>query len=103
MAVNLRWVALAVAVVTAAVLVIPLTAEGGAFAIVALGVPVVLCAVPVVTASTRHSTAIIWVVAAVLMAWALLMGVGLGWALLPGAFAEVMAAAWQSGSRRLQT
>src|SRR5215218_8480729 len=100
MTVNLRWVALAIAVVAAALLVFPLTAEGGVFAIVGLGLPILLCAVPIATASTRYSTAITWGVAAVLLAWALLLGLGFGWALFPAAFVELMAAAWQSGPRR---
>ena len=100
MTVDLRWVALAIAAVTAALLVLPLTAEGGAFAIVGLGLPVLLCAVPVATAATRYSTAITWVVAVVLLAWALVLGLGFGLALLPAAVVELMAAAWQSGPRR---
>jgi hypothetical protein len=100
MTVDLRWVALATAVVTAALLVVPLTAGGGAFAIWGLGLPVLLCAVPVATASTRLSTAITWVVAVVLLVWALLLGLGFGLALLPAAVVELMAAAWQSGPRR---
>jgi hypothetical protein len=102
MAVNFRWAALGIAVLTAALLVIPLTAEGGAFAVVALGLPVLLSAIPVATASTRYATVITWVVAGVLMVWALLLGVGLGWALLPAAVVELLAAAWQSGSKRVR-
>jgi hypothetical protein len=100
MAVDLRWVALAIAAVTTALLVFPLAAEGGAFAVVGLGVPVLLCAIPVATAATRYSTAITWVVAAVLLAWAVVLGLGFGFALLPAAVVELMAAAWQSGPRR---
>jgi hypothetical protein len=100
MTVDLRWVALAIAIVTAALLVVPLTVGGGVFAIVGLGLPVLLCAIPVATAATRHAPAITWVVAVVLLAWALVLGLGFGLALLPAAVVELMAAAWQSGPRR---
>jgi hypothetical protein len=103
MTVDLRWVALGIAVVTAALLVLPLTADGGAFAIWGLGLPVLLCAVAVATAATRYSTPITWGVAVAQLVWAVVLGLGFGMALLPAAFVELMAAAWQGGPRRRRT
>jgi hypothetical protein len=93
----LRWLALALALVTAAVLFGPVWADSGGFAVWALGLPVLLCVAPIAVSSSRYSVAVTWLVATALLAWSLLLGLGVGLFLLPAALVEVAAAAAQTG------
>jgi hypothetical protein len=93
----LCWVALALAVVTAVLLFGVTWADSGGFAVWALGLPVLLCVVPIVVARWRFSVAVTWLVAGVLLAWSLVLGLGIGLFLLPAALVECAAAAAQTG------
>jgi hypothetical protein len=100
---SLPWLALAVALGTAGLLFGPVWADSGTFAVWALGLPVLLCVAPIVTASSRYSVVITYVVAAVLLGWSLLLGLGIGLFLLPTALVEFAAAGTRSRQTTLRT
>ena len=89
----LRRLALALALLVAGLLAGPVWADSGSFALWALGLPVLLCVVPIVVAPWRYAAAVTWLVAAALLAWSLLLGLGMGLLLLPVALVEMAAAA----------
>jgi hypothetical protein len=88
----LRWVALVLAAAAATVLFLPTWADSGWFAIWGLGLPVLVCLAPVLAGSTRFARVVTWTAAGLLLAWALLLGLGVGLFLLPAALAEAAAA-----------
>ena len=91
----LRWVALVAAAVAAVVLAPAVARDSGWFAIVLLGVPIVLAALPVglnwITGRARSG--IDWLAAILAMAWAVLLALGIGVAFLPAALLQFAAAA----------
>ena len=88
----LRWAALAVSGLVAIALFGPGWADSGAFALIALGLPVVLSGAGVLAGSSRYGAAVTWVAALVQLAWSLLLGLGIGLFLLPAALLEIAAA-----------
>ncbi|MFI6242270.1 hypothetical protein ACIBEF_20585 [Micromonospora sp. NPDC050795] len=90
----LRWSALAITVLVAAVLV-PLTVDdSGAAAGYLLGVPVVAALLPVLAQQTGRLTMVADLVAAlVLTGWGLLLGLGIGVAFLPAVILLIASAA----------
>jgi hypothetical protein len=83
----LRWAALALTVAVAAVLAPYTVADSGAASLYLLGVPVVAAAVPVLADRAGTPGVAADVGGVVLLAgWALLLGLGIGAAFLPGAF-----------------
>jgi hypothetical protein len=91
----LQWGALAAAVVAAVALGPAAVRDSGWFAIVLLGVPVILAALPPLWDLTvgRGGGAVGWVVSVVAVGWALLLALGIGLAFLPAAFLMLAAAA----------
>jgi hypothetical protein len=98
----LRWAALGVAVVAAAVLAPAAAPDSGWFAAVLLGVPVVLAALPVGwdLVTGRLHAAIDWPAAILAMGWAVLLALGIGLAFVPAALLQLAAAAAASGADR---
>jgi hypothetical protein len=99
----LLWGALGLAVVTAAVLFPWTWANAGWFTLWALGLPVLLCLAPVLAAPTRYGVVVTWAGAGLLLAWSLLLGLGVGLFLLPVALVEAVAAVTQQGARSVPT
>jgi hypothetical protein len=91
----LRLLSLLFAVVAAAVLMGPVWADSGTFAIWALGLPVVVTLLPLLAAGARFGPAVTALAAVLLLAWALLAALGFGLFLLPAALAETAAAVAQ--------
>ncbi len=90
----LRWAALAVALAVSVALTPAVTRDAGGFAIIALGLPVLLAAAPLVAQrSPRGAAAVTWACGLLLLAWALLLGLGIGLYLLPAAVLLLLAAA----------
>ena len=98
----LRWLALAIAVVTAVLLFGHTWADSGNFAVWALGLPVLLCGASILAAPGPFAGVVTWLVGGILLAWSLVLGLGIGLYLLPAALVEVAAAASQTrpGYRR---
>jgi hypothetical protein len=92
----LRWLALLVSVAAAVILAGPTWSDSGAFAVWALGLPVVSAAAAVLAGSWRHGAAVTWSAALVQLAWSLLLGLGIGLYLLPAALVEIAAAVAQT-------
>jgi hypothetical protein len=92
--------ALAVSVVVALAFIGPGVADSGGFAVLLLGVPVAASAVAVLAERFRYGAVVTWVMAVVQVVWALLLGLGVGLALLPAALVETAAATRQSLSGR---
>lgn len=90
----LQW-APPLAAVVAAVAVWPTTwPDSGAFALLLLGVPVVLAAAPLgMPEQARWRRAGVWLVALLQLGWALLLGLGVGLLFVPAALLLVAAAA----------
>ena len=89
----LLWGATSLAVVIALVLVVPAVSDSGGWAAVLLGVPVVLCLVAVAAVRTRWSRVVTWAAAAGVLAWSLVLGLGIGLVFLPVAALLAAAAA----------
>ncbi|MEU8112916.1 hypothetical protein [Micromonospora sp. NPDC048947] len=90
----LRWSALAITALVAAVLVPFTVDDSGAAASYLLGVPVVAALLPVVAQRVGRLTVVADVVAAlVLTGWGLLLGLGIGVAFLPAVILLIASAA----------
>ncbi|MEU7974570.1 hypothetical protein AB0B48_21295 [Micromonospora sp. NPDC049089] len=90
----LRWSALAITVLVAAVLVPFTVDDSGAAAGYLLGVPVVAALLPVLAQQTGRLTIVADLVAAlVLTGWGLLLGLGIGVAFLPAVILLIASAA----------
>lgn len=89
----LRWVALGLAVLVAVALAADVWADAGGFAVVALGLPVVVLLVPVLAAGSRWAGAVTATAATVVLAWALVLGLSIGLLLLPAVVPAFVAAA----------
>ncbi|MGC4851682.1 hypothetical protein ACLQ3F_31005 [Micromonospora sp. DT15] len=90
----LRWSALAITVLVAAVLVPFTVDDSGAAAGYLLGVPVVAALLPVLAQQTGRLTIVADLVAAlVLTGWGLLLGLGIGVAFLPAVMLLIASAA----------
>ena len=89
----LRWLALAVALGTAVLLFGYTWSDSGSFAVWALGLPVLLCAAPILAAPGRFAVVVTWLVAGLLLAWSLVLALGIRLFLLPAALVELAAAA----------
>ncbi|WP_299952219.1 hypothetical protein [uncultured Modestobacter sp.] len=96
----LRWAALGLAVLVAVVLAADVWADAGAFAVVALGLPVVVLLVPVLAAGSRWAGVVTAAAATVVLAWALVLGLGIGLLLLPAVVPAFAAAALGPARRR---
>jgi hypothetical protein len=98
----LRWGALAAAGAAAITLGPLVGRDSGWFAIVLLGVPVVLAALPVALfqITGRTWSGIAWLAAIAAMAWAVLLALGIGLAFLPAALLQLAAAAAGTTSSR---
>lgn len=96
----LQWAGLAAAVVAAIALGPDAVQDSGWFAIVLIGVPVVLAALPPLWDLTvgRGGAAVGWLAAVVAVGWALLLALGIGLAFLPAAFLMLAAAAARTGA-----
>jgi hypothetical protein len=92
---GLAWILAA----AAAVALLPGAGEDWRALAVALGLPVVVTAVPVLAARSRRVVVITWTAAAVLLAWSLLAFASVGMFLLPAALVEFWAAVLRTGSR----
>jgi hypothetical protein len=99
----LLWGALGLAVVTAAVLFGWTWANAGWFTLCALGLPVLLCLASVLAAATRYGLVVTWAATGLLLAWSLVLGLGVGLYLLPAAVIELVAAVTQQGTRSAPT
>jgi hypothetical protein len=95
----LRLLAVLLAVVAAAVVFPPTVRDSGAFAIWALGAPVLVTVAPLFAARYRHGVVVTWVAAILLLGWSVLLALGVGLALLPAALAETAAAVAQRRPR----
>ena len=95
----LRWLALAAVVVAAAFLAASTWEDSGTFAILALGLPLLLCLAPLLVPS-RLVAPVTWGAAAALLAWSVLLGLGIGLHFLPAALLQVAAAAAEPGRRQ---
>ena len=62
-------------------------ADSRAHAIWALGLPVAVAVVPLLTAGTRFGVVVTWLAARVLIGWSLIFALGIGLFLLPAALA----------------
>ena len=91
----LRALALVLAVLTAALAVADAWSDSGGFALLALGLPVAASLAAVLGSSSRLAVPLTWAAALVMLAWALLLGLGLGGVLLPAALVEALAAVTQ--------
>jgi hypothetical protein len=91
----LRWAALAAAAAAAALLAPAAMRDSGRFAIVLMGVPVALAALPLAweLITGRASTAVEWPAAGLTMVWAILLALGIGLAFVPAALLQLAAAA----------
>ncbi|MEU5670056.1 hypothetical protein ABZ749_06710 [Micromonospora sp. NPDC047753] len=90
----LRWSALAITVLVAAVLVPFTVNDSGAAAGYLLGIPVVAALLPVLAQQTGRLTIVADLAAAlVLTGWGLLLGLGIGVAFLPGVILLIASAA----------
>ena len=96
----LRWSALGLAVLVAAVLLVPTWRDSGAVAVLLLGLPAAVCLVAVLTRRTRYAGAVSWLAAAAVLGWALLLGLGIGPVFLPVAAVLAVAAARHEPARR---
>jgi hypothetical protein len=101
--VLLRWGALGLAAVTAVVLFPWTWANAGWFALAALGLPVLICLAPVLAAPARYAVVVTWAAAGLLLAWSLLLGLGVGLYLLPAVLVETAAAVTLQGVRTAST
>src|SRR5688500_19013444 len=101
--VLLRWGALGTAIVTAVVLFPWTWANAGWFALAALGLPVLVCLAPVLAASARYAVVAAWAAGGLLLAWSLLLGLGVGLYLLPAVLVETAAAVTRQGARTAPT
>jgi len=100
----LRWGALACAVVTAALLGRGTWADSGSFAVIALGVPVIGALLPFVPMGSRRATTVLTYLAGLaVLAWSLLLGLGIGLFLLPTAALLLGAAVTSHPSRERAT
>jgi hypothetical protein len=98
----LRWAALAAAAVAAALLAPAVVRDSGRFAIVLLGVPVALAALPLAWQLIigRASTAVEWPAAILAMGWAILLALGIGLFFVPAALLQLAAAATTTTANR---
>jgi len=99
----LRWSCLMAALVAAGILLPEVTADSGAAAVALLGVPVAVSALSVivtelVSGAGRVTT---WVSAFVLVAWVLLLGLGIGFAFAPAALLQLAASVMASSRGRV--
>ncbi|MCW2700003.1 MAG: hypothetical protein JWQ45_1538 [Blastococcus sp.] len=99
---RVRWAAFALALVPAVVMFGPVAADSGGFAVWGLGLPVLLSALPILSASSRYVVAVTWLAAVALLSWSLLLALGVGAYFLPAAFAELVAAAWSRPPEHLR-
>ena len=100
----LRWAALILTVVTAALLTPYTVDDSGATAAFLLGVPVVGGAIPVLAERRGRYVAVATAAAAITMTvWAIMLAVGIGLYFLPAAILLVTAAVAQTGTRRSRT
>jgi hypothetical protein len=99
---RLRWAALAAAAVAAGVLAPAAARDSGRFAVVLLGIPVVLAAISagweLLTGHPR--AAVDWAAAILAMGWAMLLALGVGLAFVPAALLQIAAAATATGIGR---
>lgn len=97
----LRWAALAAALVAAVVLAAAVASDAGWFAIVLVGVPVALAALPVgwERLTGRDVAAVNWGAAVLALGWAVLLALGVGLALIPAALLQLAAAAAATAAR----
>ena len=91
----LRVAALVLALLAAALSLPAAWSDAGGFALVALGLPVVVALASVLGSASRLSVALTWVAALLMLVWALLLGLGLGLVLLPAAVVQALAAITQ--------
>ena len=98
-AAALRLLAVALAAFAAAVSFPTLWSDSGAFAVWGLVLPVLVTLVPLFAARSRFGPVVTGGAAGFLIAWSLLLALGVGLFLLPAAVAEVAAAAAQRRSR----
>jgi len=96
----LRWGSVVSALMAAGLLVPDTKAESGMFALVLLGVPVVVCALAAFVSEVagRAGRVAAWAGALVMIAWVLLLGIGVGLAFAPAALL-LLGAASASDSR----
>jgi hypothetical protein len=99
----LLWGAFGLAVVTAAVLFRWTWADAGWFTLCALGLPILLCLASVLAAATRYGLVVTWAATGLLLAWSLVLGLGVGLFLLPVAVFELVAAVTQQEARSAPT
>lgn len=95
----LRWSALGLAVVVAGWLIADVWSDTGVFALVLLGLPVLVCLVAVLASGSRYARAVTWGAAAVVLGWSLVLGLGVGLFFLPVAFLLAAAAARHDSAR----
>jgi len=95
----LRLLAVLLAAVAGAAIFPAFWADSGAHAIWAVGLPVVVALVPLLTAGTRFGVVVTWLAAAFLIGWSLIFALGIGLFLLPAALAETGAAVTQRRPR----
>jgi hypothetical protein len=91
----LRLLAVLFVAVAGAVIFPAFWADAGAHAIWALGLPLVVALVPLLTAGARFGVVVTWLAAVFLLGWSLLFALGIGLFLLPAALAETAAAVTQ--------
>lgn len=90
----LQWAAFVVAVLAAVVVGPAAVRDSGWFAVVLLGVPIVLAALPPAWDLTvgRAGSVVMWLTAVLTLVWAVLLALGLGLVFLPAAFLMLAAA-----------
>ena len=89
----LHWGALLAAVAAAVAVWSTTWSDSGAFALLLLGVPVVLAAAPLgIPEQARWRRVGVWLVALLLLGWALLLGLGVGLVFVPAAMLLLAAA-----------
>ena len=96
----LQWAGLAAAAVAALTLAPVAADDSGWFAAVLLGVPVLLAALPVGfdLITGRAWSGLAWLAAILTMAWAVLLALGIGAALLPAGLLQLASAATATAS-----
>jgi hypothetical protein len=91
----LRQAALLLTAVVAVGMFPAFVADSGAHAIWALGLPVVVAALPLLAARSRVGVVVTAAAAVFLLGWSLVFGLGMGLLWLPAALAETAAAGTQ--------
>ena len=95
----LRLLAVLLAAVAGAAIFPAFWADSGAHAVWALGLPVAVALVPLLTAGARFGVVVTWLAAVFLIGWSLIFALGIGLFLLPAALAETAAAVTQRRPR----